>query len=182
VQTLRELFEHELRAVAAFERGLTQALQDMADESAKKDVSRAFVRQMKQTERQVKRLEKVGERLQWTPEPAPSPALDGVLREKEAFVAAAPTDDLLDYYNLRVAARLAEYAAAVYEGLVETAERLQLPRVSHLLRASLEEMRAAVSALRTLTHEYDVAFRETGGLLQPVPEEHRRQARALVGG
>ena len=182
MHTLRELFEHELRAAAAFERGLVQALQDMAEESANKAVTRAFLRQVKQTQKQVGRLEKVGEHLRRKPEPADSPALEGVLREKEAFVGTAPADELLDYYNLQVAGRLAEYAAAVYEGLVATAERLQLPRASHLLRANLEEKRAALSALRALTREYEVAFRETGGVLQPVPPGRLRQAKELVGG
>jgi ferritin-like metal-binding protein YciE len=182
VQTLRELFEHDLRAVVAFEHGLAQALQDMADESAKKDVGRAFLRQMRQTQKEIKRLDRVGARPPGKAETAPAPALDGVLREKEAFVGTAPTDELLDYYNLRLAGRLAEYAAVVYEGLLETAERLQLVRPSHLLRANLEEKRAALSALHTLTRDYQVAFRETGGVLQPVPEERREQAKALAGG
>jgi ferritin-like metal-binding protein YciE len=182
VQTLRELFEHELRAAFAFEDGLVQALQEMADESARQAFSRAFLRQMKQSQRQVRRLEKVGTHVRRKPGPAASPALDGVLREKEAFVGTAPTDELLDFYNLQVVVRLAEYAAAVYEGLVETAGRLQLLRVGHLLRANLEEKRATLSALRTLTREYEVAFRETGGVLQPVPSERRGQARQLVSG
>jgi ferritin-like metal-binding protein YciE len=182
VQTLRELFEHEVRAAAAFEGGLVQALQDMADESAKKDVARALLREMRQTRKQLRRLEKVAEHLRGKPEAAASPVLEGVLREKEAFVGTAPSDELLDYYNLQVAGRLAEYAAAVYEGMLATAEWLQLLHVGHLLRANLEEKRTALSGLRTLAREYEVTFRETGGVLQPVPPERVRQAKEFVSG
>jgi ferritin-like metal-binding protein YciE len=182
VQTLRDLFEHEIGAAAAFEHGLAQVLEDMADESAKKAVARAFTRQMKQSRKQLARLEKVGERFHRIPGAAPSAALAGILREKEDFVGTAPADELLDYYNLRVADRLAEYGAAVYEGLVETALRLELRHISHLLRANLEEKRVARSALRTLTHGYQVTLQETGGVLQPVPQGDRPQPEALVEG
>jgi ferritin-like metal-binding protein YciE len=128
------LFEHELGAAATFEHALAQSLEDMAEESAKKAVARAFTRQMKQSQKQVGRLERIGERLHRKFGPAASQALTGILREKEDFVGTAPADELLDNYNLRVAGRLAEYAAAVYEGLVDTAQRLELPHISHLLR------------------------------------------------
>jgi ferritin-like metal-binding protein YciE len=180
VQTLRELFEHDLQAVVALERGLAAALQDMAEESAKKDVRQAFLRQQRQTLRRLKRLDRVAARPEG--EPAPSPVVEGVLRAKERFVAAAPADQLLDYYSLQLAARLLHYAVAAHEGLVETAERLQLKRVVPVLRANLEEERAALSDLAALTREFHVTFRQAGGLLQPVPPAQKQRAQTLVGG
>lgn len=182
MQTLRELLGHELRAVAALEHGLAVALQELADESAKRDVRKAFLREQRQTQRHLKRLERLGARLGGA-EPARSPALEGMLREKEAFVASAPTDELLDYYNLQLAARVTQYAVGAYEGLVETAaDRLQLPRVAHPLRGNLEEKRGALTALRELARSFDVAFRQTGGVLEPAPRARRDGPRAVSGG
>jgi ferritin-like metal-binding protein YciE len=184
VQTLRELLEHELQAVEALERGLARAFQDLADESAKKDVRQAFLRQQRITEKVRKRLARIGGRLRDGDEarPVPSFALEGMLREKEAFLAAAPRDALLDYYNLQLAARITQYAIAAYQGLVETAERLELLREAHPLRGNLEEKRAALSTLQELARGFDVAFRETGGVLQAVPKARQKQNQALVGG
>ncbi len=182
MQTLRELFDAELASVAALERGLGVAFADLADESARKDIRRAFLRLQRQTLKGVKRLERVAEALRQPAEADRSLALDGILREKEAFVAAAPTDELLDYYNLQLAARLLRYAAGAYEGAIETAERLQLPRVAHALRANLEEKLAALTELHDLTHAFEVAFRQAGGVLEPVPPERKARDRALLTG
>jgi ferritin-like metal-binding protein YciE len=183
VQTLRELLGHELQAVAALEHGLVVALQDLADESAKKDVRTTFLRQQRQTVKHLKRLERLGARLGGAAEPARSPALEEMLRDKEAFVAADPTDELLDYYNLQLAARITHYAIGAYEGLVETAaDRLQLPRVAHPLRAILEEKRGFLTTLRERARDFHVAFRQTGGVLEPAPRLSPEEGGALVGG
>jgi ferritin-like metal-binding protein YciE len=183
VQTLRELLEHELRAVAALEHGFAVALQDLAEESARKEVRKAFARQQRQTGKALKRLERIVGLLRLpAAQPPRAPVLEGALQEKEAFVARAPTDELLDYYDLQLASRLTHYAAATYECLVEAAERLQLPRVAHALRANLEEKRGLLTELATLTREFAVAFRQAGGVLQPLPPDHREQTRTLVGG
>jgi ferritin-like metal-binding protein YciE len=177
VQTLRELLEHELQSVASLEHALAEALTDLADESAKKDIRTTFLRQHRLARKEFRRLELAGQRLDCELVPARSPALEGILREKEAFVGLAPTDELLDYYHLQLAARLTHYVIGAYEGLVQTADRLGLVRVAQALRANLGEKRGALSGLRGLAQSFEVAFRQAGGVLEPVPPERTEQAR-----
>jgi ferritin-like metal-binding protein YciE len=183
VQTLQELLDHEFRALAALEHRLAAVLQDLADESANKEVRKVFLRQQRQARKALQRLQRVAGHLRLPPaEPGThAPVVEGLLREKEALVAGAPTDELLDYYNLQLAVRLTQAAAAAYEGVVETAERLQVLRVAQGLRANLEEKRTLLSDLAAQTRAFAVTFRQTGGVLQPLPPARREQARALVG-
>ena len=58
---------------------------------------------------------------------------------------------------------------------------LQVLRVAQGLRANLEEKRTLLSDLAAQTRAFAVTFRQTGGLLQPLPPARREQARALVG-
>jgi ferritin-like metal-binding protein YciE len=170
VQTLKELFGHGLRCVRALEQKLVPVLQDMEDESAAKAVRKAFADHREQTAGHVQRLDEVLGQAQLTAEPSrPCQLLDPLLREKETFVAARPTDELLDCYNLLAAMRLEHEEIAAYEGLIEVAEKLRLLEVAHALQANLEEDRTFLARLRRLLRAFRIDFHEAGGVLQPVP-------------
>jgi ferritin-like metal-binding protein YciE len=168
VQTLRELFEHSLRSIDSFEQRLLPVLQDMEDECAGKAVRKAFADHREQTHDHVKRLEEVRKKLALEAGPArPCPVLDALLRDKETFLATAPTDELLDCYNLLAGMRLEHEEIAAYEGLIEVAEKLRLLEATHLLQANLEEERSSLARLHRLLRAFKIDFHQSGGVLQP---------------
>ena len=59
MQTIEELFEHELKDIYSAEHSLLAALEQMAGESSDKEIRKGFAQHRKETQAQIKRLEKV---------------------------------------------------------------------------------------------------------------------------
>ena len=59
MQTIEELFEHELQDIYSAEQSLLDALEQMAQESSDREIKRGFTQHRKETQAQIKRLEKI---------------------------------------------------------------------------------------------------------------------------
>ena len=57
MQTIEELFEHELQDIYSAEHSLLDALEQMANESSDREIKRGFTQHRKETQGQIKRLE-----------------------------------------------------------------------------------------------------------------------------
>ena len=59
MQTIEELFEHELQDIYAGEQSLLDALEQMANESSDREIKKGFTQHRRETQGQIKRLEKI---------------------------------------------------------------------------------------------------------------------------
>ena len=156
ITTIDELFEHELKDIYGAEQRLLEALDEMAGEAIEKEQKRVFQQHRKETQGQIKRLEKAFKALGLEPEAQPCPGLEGLIKEKKAFMKERPSEDILDFYNVRAAQKIERYEITAYEGLIESAEKMGLEDVVDLLTQNLEEEEAALSKLKALAAEYEV--------------------------
>ena len=86
MQTIEELFEHELQDIYSAEQSLLDALEQMANESADREIRRGFTQHRKETQAQIKRLEKIYKSLGQKPESSTCPGIEGLIKEKKAFM------------------------------------------------------------------------------------------------
>ncbi|HXE81290.1 MAG TPA: DUF892 family protein [Vicinamibacterales bacterium] len=177
--TIDELFEHELKDIYGAEQRLLEALDEMAAETTDPDARKAFQQHRKETQNQIKRLDRVFKSIDMKPEAQPCPGLEGLIKEKKALAKEKPSEEILSFSNLHAAQKVERYEITAYEGLIEAAEHLGLDEAAKLLSQNLEEEEAALNKLKALASEYDVEeLRMSAGEDQEEEEEEEEMIAA----
>ena len=157
MQTIEELFEHELQDIYSAEQSLLDALEQMANESADREIRRGFTQHRKETQAQIKRLDKIYKSLGQKPESSTCPGIEGLIKEKKAFMREKPSDELLEFYNVGAAQKVERYEITAYESLIDMADKLGLGDVVELLELNLQEEEMALNKLKAIASEFDVS-------------------------
>jgi len=157
MQTIEELFEHELQDIYSAEQSLLEALEQMAQESSDREIKRGFTQHRKETQAQIKRLEKIYRSLGQKPESGLCPGVEGLIKEKKLFMREKPSNELLEFYNIGAAQKVERYEITAYESLVDMAEKLGMTDVVDLLEQNLQEEEMALNKLKAIASEFDVA-------------------------
>ena len=156
METIEELFEHELQDIYSAEQSLVDALEQMANESSDREIRKGFTQHRKETQGQIKRLEKIYKTLGRKPESSSCPGIEGLIKEKKAFMREKPSDELLEFYNIGAAQKVERYEITAYEGLIDMAEKLAMSDVVDLLEQNLQEEEMALNKLKSIASEFDV--------------------------
>jgi len=156
MQTIEELFEHELKDMYGAETSLLDALEQMANESADREIKRGFTQHRRETQGQIKRLDKIFRSLGQKPEAETCPGIEGLIKEKKVFMRERPTPELLEFYNIGASQKVERYEITSYENLIDLAEKLGMRDAVELLEQNLQEEEAALNKLKTLASEFDV--------------------------
>lgn len=157
MQTIEELFEHELKDIYSAEHSLLDALEQMASESSDRDIRKAFTQHRKETQGQIKRLEKIFKTMGQKPEAQTCPGIEGLIKEKKAFMREKPSAELLEFYNIGAAQKTERYEITAYENLVDMADKLGMVDAVDLLEQNLQEEEATLNKLKAIASEFDVA-------------------------
>jgi ferritin-like metal-binding protein YciE len=139
MQTIEELFEHELEDIYAAEHALLDALEQMANESSDREIKKGFVQHRKETQAQIKRIEKIYKSLGQKPEVGTCPGIEGLIKEKKVFMRERPSEELLEFYNIGAGQKVERYEITAYEGLIDMAEKLGMTDAVELLEQNLQE-------------------------------------------
>ena len=156
METIEELFEHELKDMYGAETSLLDALEQMASESSDREIKRGFTQHRKETQGQIKRIEKIFKSMGHKPEAETCPGIEGLIKEKKAFMRERPTPDLLEFYNIGAAQKAERYEITAYENLIDMADKLVMTDAVELLEQNLQEEEAALNKLKALASEFDV--------------------------
>ena len=157
MQTIEELFEHELQDVYSAEQSLLDALEQMANESSDREIKRGFTQHRRETQGQIKRLDKVYKILGQKPKSSSCPGMEGLIKEKKAFMREKPSAELLEFYNVGAAQKVERYEITAYENLIDMAEKLGISDVVELLEQNLQEEEMTLNRLKAIASEFDVA-------------------------
>lgn len=156
MQTIEELFEHELKDIYGAEHSLLDALEQMAGESSDREIRKAFTQHRKETQGQIKRLDKIFKSMGRKPEAETCPGIEGLIKEKKAFMREKPSEELLEYYNIGAGQKTERYEITAYECLIDMADKLGMSDAVELLEQSLQEEEAALNKLKMIASEFDV--------------------------
>ena len=124
MESIEELFEHELKDMLGAEHSLLGALEQMASESSDREIKKAYTQHRKETQGQIKRLEKILKALGRKPEAETCPGIEGLIKEKKVFMREKPTEELLEFYNLGAGQKAERYEITAYENLIDMADKL----------------------------------------------------------
>ncbi|HWE60358.1 MAG TPA: DUF892 family protein [Chloroflexota bacterium] len=150
MDTIQELFEHELEDIYYAEHKLVTALDEMATESTEAGVKRAFAEHKVQTEEHIRRLDQVFAALGKKPEGSKCDGIEGLIKEKKSFSREKPAPQVLDLFNLGAGIKSERYEISAYEGLISMASALGLRDAQPLLNANLREEEHALSTVQSL--------------------------------
>jgi ferritin-like metal-binding protein YciE len=168
MQTIEELFEHELKDIYSAEHSLLDALEQMASESADREIKKAFTQHRKETQAQIKRLEKIFKSIGVKPAAETCPGIEGLIKEKKVFMREKPSDDLLEFFNIGAGQKTERYEITAYESLIDMADKLGMTDAVELLEQTLQEEEAALNKLKMIASEFDVT--------EEVEEEEEEEA------
>ena len=157
MESIEELFEHELKDILGGEQALVDALEQMAQESADRDIKKAYTQHRKETQGHIKRIERIFRSLGQKPEAETCPGIEGLIKEKKVFMREKPTGELLEFFNVGAAQKVERYEITSYESLIDMADKLGLTEAVELLEENLQEEEAALNKLKAIASEFDVA-------------------------
>ena len=157
MHSIQELFEHELRDIYGGEQLLLDSLRQMSEEAQDSDVRKTFAQHRRETQSQLKRLEKIFKLIGLKPKAATCAGIQGLIREKTLLMREKPSPELLEFFNVAAAQKVERYEITVYETLMDMAEKLGIGEAVELLEQSLLEEESALNKLKVHASEYDVA-------------------------
>lgn len=150
LNSLQDLFVHELKDVYYAEKQITKALPKMARAAQHPMLRQSFEEHLEETKRQIERLEEVCRGLGIKPRGETCEAMDGIIEEGSAILKAKGDKAVRDAALILSAQRVEHYEICAYGGLVDLAKLLGHREAARLLAETLKEEKAADKKLNQL--------------------------------
>jgi len=154
-----------LKDIYYAEKELIKGLAEMKGASSTEELEDAFENHRQQTERHVKRLEKVFQMIGKNPEGKKCEAMDGLIKEGRTIINETKPGTLTRDAAIIIAAQKIEhYEIASYGGLAQLAVTMGLTRAADLLEKTLREEEDTDSLLTDIAESYiNVEAEQEGG-------------------
>ena len=144
IDSMTELLVNEIRDLYDAEKRLTKAIPRMARKATHPELRTALRDHLKETEGQVRRLERVFRHLGETPRAKACAGMRGIVEEGDEHAGEEFGDlNLRDVMIIGSAQRVEHYEMAAYMGAISHARLLGLSEVKDLLEETLAEEKAA---------------------------------------
>lgn len=139
LDTLEDLFLHELRDLYSAEKQLLKALPKMAKAAASANLKQGFEQHLLQTEIQVERLEQIFEQLGKAPRGPKCVAMEGLIEEGKKLMEEDAEPPVGDAALIASAQKVEHYEIAGYGTVRTFANLLGYSDAEELLQQTLDE-------------------------------------------
>ncbi len=139
MQTANQFFVRELQDMYNAEKQAVRALAEIEQQCKRAEIKRAAARHRRQTEGQIKRLDRVFRSIGSQTEERPCEGISGLLQEKRTVEAEQLSQDLIDLNALITALKLERYEVSAYETLIFMAQQMNQREAARLLKETLKE-------------------------------------------
>ncbi|WP_419494641.1 ferritin-like domain-containing protein [Chryseobacterium bernardetii] len=137
---LHKFFVSALKDIYYAENAILEALEKMQDAATSEDLKDSFEDHHLQTQKHVKRLEKVFKLIDETPEKKECKAIKGIIEEGEETIKSTEEGSATRDVGLIIAAQKVEhYEIATYGGLAQLAITMGHDKAADLLERTLQE-------------------------------------------
>lgn len=154
LETLDDLFEMQLKDLYSAENQLVTALPLMAENAKDGRLRAGLTKHLRETEKQVQRLERIGQDLGIGLTGHTCQAMAGLVAEGKELLSEDATDEVLDAALIAATQRIEHYEIAGYGTAAHYAERLGHTQAVDLLRQTLEEEQLTDTKLNDLAKNY----------------------------
>lgn len=151
IETLDDLFVHELRETYYLEEELVRPLREMASGTTNATIARGFSNHVDETKDHVERLRGSFSALELPPEGIENPAFDGLMERRRRLEDETATGELLDVFYLAVGAEIERMEITRYEELLLLGEKLGFGSdVTDPFQENMQEERKTLAELEAL--------------------------------
>lgn len=154
VKTIEDLFKMELFDIYDAEQQIVKALPKMAGKATDKELAQGFKLHQKETENQIKRLEKCFQIMGVEAERETCEATQGLIKEGEQLMKEVEQGPVLDAALISAAQKVEHYEIATYGTLITWAQQLGFDEVADLLEETLDEEKATDEKLSDLAEDH----------------------------
>jgi ferritin-like metal-binding protein YciE len=138
-KTLTDLFHDQLQDAYSAETQLTKALPKMAKAAKSAELRNGFEQHLKETENQIRRLEKVCQQVGCKTGSNTCEAMEGLIGEGEEIIGLGLDPDAQDAGLIAAAQKVEHYEIALYGTLCAFAKQLGHPEAAKVLHETLDE-------------------------------------------
>ncbi len=142
IETVEDLFLHNLQDIYYAENQIVKAMPDMIDKASDAELKKGFRTHLKQTKGQIKRLERAFKLIKSKPQGTKCPAMDGLIEEANEIAGEVGDKMVLNAALIGAAQAIEHYEITRYGTLVSWAKLLGRPDVARLLAMNLKEEKA----------------------------------------
>ncbi len=139
LNSLRDLFEHELHDLYDAERQVIEALPKMEQAASAQELQRAFRKHLEQTRNQRTRLEQVMRQIGVQPNGMKCKGMEGLIREGEELIKERGNPDVKDAALIGAAQKVEHYEMAGYGTARTFARMLGETQAAGMLQQTLDE-------------------------------------------
>jgi ferritin-like metal-binding protein YciE len=151
IDSMTEVLVNEIRDLYDAEKRLTKAIPRMSKKATNPELKKALNQHLRETEGQVKRLERAFRQLGEAPRGKACAGMRGIVEEGDEHAGEEYGDlSLRDTMIIGSAQRVEHYEMAAYMGAISHARLLGLKEVRQLLEATLAEEQAADKKLKAI--------------------------------
>jgi ferritin-like metal-binding protein YciE len=143
IETMDDLFVHQLKDIYYAEKRIVGALPEMIGKATSPQLKSAFESHLGETRNHVRRVEQVFEMHGSKPESVDCPAIDGIIEEAEEVGAEVEDKSVLDAALIAAAQAVEHYEMTRYGTLIAWAKTLGRNDCAEVLRETLAEEEAA---------------------------------------
>ena len=154
VRTLEDLFIDLLKDLYSAENQLVKALPKMAKNAQSSDLRKAFQDHLRQTEGQVKRIERIFSDLDGSPRGKKCVGMEGLVEEGNEIMKEAADPNALDAGLIAAAQKVEHYEIAGYGTARAWARHLGYENAAKLLDQTLEEESMANELLTRIAESH----------------------------
>jgi ferritin-like metal-binding protein YciE len=167
IDSLQDVFVHELQDLRSAEQQLTEALPKLASAASTDELQKAFTEHLEETREHLRRIDELLPTLGAKPSNETCKGMQGLIREGEDVIAAQGDPIAKDAAIIAAAQRAEHYEMAAYGTAATLADHLDLDDAKDVLEQTLDEERSADKLLTKIA---------TGGMFKTGVNE--RAARA----
>jgi len=149
IQTMNDLFVHQLRDVYYAENQIVKNLPKMIEKATDPKLKEGFRTHLEQTRNHVTRLEQVFKMHGAQVEAVDCPAMDGILEEADDVAGDIADNTVLDAGLAAAAQTVEHYEIARYGTLIAWANQLGVREASKLLGETLDEEKRQTGCSRS---------------------------------
>jgi ferritin-like metal-binding protein YciE len=139
LESIDELFLHELQDLHSAEKQLIAALPKMAETASSEELRQAFETHHEQTQEHLERLQRILDDLQLSAGRHKCKAMEGLIAEANEILQADALDSVRDAAMIGAAQRVEHYEIAGYGTARTYAEMLGYAEAAQLLQQTLDE-------------------------------------------
>ena len=150
ISTMKDLFLHTLQDIYYAEHQIEKSLPDMIKKASDAQLKKGFQMHLKQTEGQIKRLDRAFKLLKEKPKGTKCPAIEGILDEAKEIAGEIDDKVVLNAALIGAAQAVEHYEITRYGTLTAWAKAIGYSGVAKFLHANLNEEKATDKKLNTL--------------------------------